>query len=490
MFALKSFILTLLLTSVIGHIARNKNKECFYDPSIDGDLPPLPYIERDIAVTSCNYAGVEDGTSEQSVLYPALNEVDTYERVEQTEHVGWNDLWIEQDGCILTLPGRGEQGPACGEWRYGVKCSNPLDSLAQMRGHVYSCHRPVCPECLYSAAHQKATDIWKNYQGKSLVLAAEAKSKHRSIGSKKHIMFSYAPDEFTPEDLLDKGFVRSLNKELDSVMIEAFQDGWFAGFVVFHSHRLQRPDGSFMAEDELEKFDSSDNINLREMFEGCVPVWGPHWHYVGYGYIMPVDEFSIKYPNWRYKRLKEKKLEGSNNLYRERDVLATARYLLTHHSIRMDRLVVPKRIGLTGETTTEFKQNHQNYRWVGEFRPHKIAKNVLDSMRVVKLCEHCQHEMHIYPMDLDGNVDMTQSRPMLERLEKVVYYRVDRNAPDRGRSKGIIVDEISDYDNCVPINIYAGYQPRTPVDSVSYRPVMENTGEYDQFDHEMYSWGA
>lgn len=476
---------------MIGHIASNKNPECFYDPSIDGDLPPVPQFRRDITVTSVDYnIDVDYRTFGKTLLYPALNEVEAYDRVEQTAHVGWNDLWIEQDGCILTLPGRGEPGPACGEWRYAAKCSNPLDAKAQMRGHVYSCHRPVCPECLYSAAHQKATDIWKIFQGKALVLQAEAALKKRTIGSKKHFMFALPPDLFTPDELLDKQFMKRLEKELDTIMEEAFQDGWFAGFVVFHSHRLQRPDGSYIGEDELEKFDSPNDINLRDMFQGCVPVWGPHWHFVGYGYLMQSDKFAEKFPNWIYKRLKEKKLQGKHNLYRERDVLATARYLLTHHSIRMDRLVVPKRIGLRGETTTEFKQNHQNYRWVGEFRPHRIAKKVLDSVRVVKLCEHCHHEIHIYPMDLDGNVDMSQSRPMFERLEKVVYYRVDRKADDRGRSKGIIVDEISDYDNSVPINIHAGYQPRTSDDSVSYRPVLSNTGEYDPFDHEMYSWGA
>ena len=444
---------------------------------------------------------IDDDASRGTIsLYPALNEVEHIDRVEQTDHVGWNDLWIEKDGCILTLPGRGEPGPVCGEWRYATKCSNPSDTRAKIRLHVYSCHRPVCPECLYSAAHQKATDIWRMFQGKSLVLASEASKKRTTIGVKKHFQFSVSPDLFTPEDMFDKGFMKKLNKQLDQIMNEAFRDGWFAGVVVFHSHRLQRSDGSFIGEDELEKFDSPENVNLRDMFKGCKPVWGPHWHFVGYGYLIPSDEFHKKYPDWVYKRLKEKKLSGKHNLYRERDVLATVRYLLTHHSVRMERLVVPKRIGLSGETTTEFIQNHQNYRWVGEFRPHRIAKKVLDSVVVPKLCEHCHHEIHIYPMDLDGNVDMTQSRPMLERLEKIVYYRVDRKAEDRGQSKGIIIDEISDYDGCVPINIHAGYQPRMIDDSVRYREnsdcpeksylKFEMIGSYDVFDHEMYSWGA
>ena len=95
----------------------------------------------------------------------------------------------------------------------------------------------VCPECLYSAAHQKATDIWRMFQGKSLVLASEAKKRHTTIGSKKHFQFSVSP---IYSRLRTCSWVyEKLNKQLDTIMNEAFRDGWFAeGGVPFH--RLQR----------------------------------------------------------------------------------------------------------------------------------------------------------------------------------------------------------------------------------------------------------
>lgn len=464
--------------------AAEKDPYCNYDEARDGPLPDLDLGGVSSSVSSGN------GRQAANVLYPALNEVDAYEGNEQTSHVGWNDVWVENaNGLILTLPGRGEPGPFCGEWRYGVRCSNPNDPLAVMRGHVYSCHRPVCPECLYSAANQKALSIWRTFQGKSLVLTAEAEQAHRYIGKKKQIQFSYSPDLLTPADLLDREKLRLINRELDRVLDAAFADGWYAGFLVFHAYRLQRVDGTFAGEGDL--MESSEPVNLRDIFKGLTPVWGPHWHFVGYGYVMPAGEFAETFPEWRYKRIKEAKLPGKNNQYAERDVVATARYLLTHHAVFMDRLVVPKRIGLSGETTTEFSQHGQSYRWVGEFRPHKIAKQVLDSKLVPRLCEHCGAEMHIYPMDLDGHVceDESLARVFRERLEKVVYYRVDRKAPDRGRSQGVIVDELSDHEHLVPIAEQAGWvAPATACDSVSARYIPEFSGDYDPNDHEMWNW--
>ena len=432
---------------------------------------------------------IGDDTSRGTIsLYPAYNEVDDLPAVQQTEHRGWNDVWIEnEDGMILTLPGRGEPGPLCGEWRYGVRCSNPNDHKAKIKLHKYSCHRPVCPKCLLSAANQKAKAIWRQFKGKALVLEAEAALQERSIGAAKHFQISLSPDLLTPADLLEPGRMKALYREINEILDSSFLDGWYAGVLVFHAFRLQRQDGSFVSEDLPD--DGSDNLN----FEHLRPVWGPHFHFVGYGYMMPADEFAKAYPNWRYKRIKEGKLPGKTNRYKERDVFATVRYLLTHHAVFMRRLTVPKQIGLIGESETIYEQVGQNYKWAGEFRPHKIAKKVLESKLVPCLCEHCKADMMIYPLDLDGNLveDDDLARTFLERLERVVYYRVDRKVPDRGRSKGIILDEISEYEQLVSVELSTELSAMpAPSNSVSARQYGQFTGDYDVFDHEMYSWGA
>lgn len=399
------------------------------------------------------------------IVSSALNEVEN----NQTSHAGWNNTWHEKNDLIITLPGRGVSNPTCGEWRYLVRCGNKDDLRATGEIYKYSCHRPTCPICYQSAARQKALDIVKLMDGKTRIIEAELKEQHRTMGISKHYVFSIPPWLMTEEDLLE-GRQKDLQRILRDLMDYAFQNSWYAGVTIFHSHRLQRPDGSVLTDEEEQEREQGD-IQLNDL----VPVWGPHFHFYGFGYLMHYIKFR-RDTGWIYKRVKE--APG-----KRRDAFSTIFYLLTHFGVTMRRREAMDPLQFHGQTTTTYEMIGQSYKWAGEFRPHKTAHTVLDHVLTAKRCEHCGEIIYKYQLGPENQPIEEGKQPFLIRLEKVVYYRVDRKAPDRGRSNGIIIDEISEFENLVSVS-----------QEIECKAILHRHGmapdPYAEFDHDAFNYGA
>lgn len=166
------------------------------------------------------------------------------------------------------------------------------------------------------------------------------------------------------EELLKDGG-KSAWSSIDNILKESAQGGVYAGVVIMHLERKRHKDGTECGR------------------HGCtrrhVWIWGPHFHFIGYGFFQRSDDFYQSTDGWVYKRIAEK--SGT------RDIASTAFYVLTHSASFIK--------ASTGRSA-------KNYRYVGLFAPSKVKVRRIGTANELCRCS-CQAPLHKFALPIGFN---------------------------------------------------------------------------------------
>ncbi|MCG2701584.1 hypothetical protein L6273_00400 [Candidatus Parcubacteria bacterium] len=199
------------------------------------------------------------------------------------------------------------------------------------------CFRPECPVCYQAWGNREANRVVERLEAGEKLYHSEGKKLYRV----RHIVFS--PEQNTALELMGSvdGF-KKLRCECNSVIKKA---GLLGGCIIFHSHRKDIVDG--------------------------VAVWfySPHFHVLGYGYLINSDKFYVVSGGWIYKN------KGVRNT-----VKGTISYLLTH----------------SGLGYVEGIRVFHSVTWFGIFGYSRMVIKSVVRKVVYEQCEVCNADLHSY----------------------------------------------------------------------------------------------
>jgi hypothetical protein len=189
---------------------------------------------------------------------------------------------------------------------------------------------------------------------------------------------------------MDKDAGRALRRKACQLLKRFAKDGAEGGTIIIHGERKKHLDGTECERDKCHK--------------KHVWVWGPHIHYIGYGFLENSDYFHAQ-TGWIYKRVDDTK-------DRERDFQSTAFYLLTHSANFVD----------------EFGQRHGiGYHHVGWMANCKGGKRIIENRLETAKCS-CGLDLHTYGLVWDGltpteTPDFEHDRgPQVIRIKVIDWY--------------------------------------------------------------------
>lgn len=242
-------------------------------------------------------------------------------------------------------------GMKCGDVRFVVACPDRHEK--HLVHHV--CHRLQCPTCYENAASRSAHRIEERLKG----LHAAYKRNGIRLGKPKHIVFS-PPQVDWPRERLEADGGRALRRQLCRLLWRYAKDRVYGGDIIVHGERRKHLDGS-----------DCDARRCRQRHQW---VWGPHIHFIGYGFFENSALFHAE-SGWVYKRVED---DG------ERDIFSTAKYQLTHAALFL---------GADGE------QVGTAYHHIGQMANCKGGRTVLDKQQETVPCDTCKKELHEYAAD-------------------------------------------------------------------------------------------
>jgi len=234
------------------------------------------------------------------------------------------------------LPKWGTANVGCGEVS-GIKACPEGDNKPKL---LYKrCFRPECPVCYGSWANREASHGVERLEKGERVYYRVGKKTYRV----RHIVFSPPQDEALKAMISMDGF-KDLRSECVRVVKKA---GIHGGCVIFHSHR-------------------------EKLIQG-VSVWfySPHFHILGYGYLMNAKDF-FDLTGWVYKNKGVRKT-----------VSGTVFYLLTH----------------AGLGYVDDKRVFHSVTWFGSFGYSRLVIKSETRRVVYEECEVCGSNLHRYDVD-------------------------------------------------------------------------------------------
>jgi hypothetical protein len=269
-------------------------------------------------------------------------------------------------------------GTKCGDIRLVVACPE----LHEKHLIHQVCHRLQCPVCFRDAASRAAHRIEERLEG---LHGAYEKNGIR-LGRPKHIVFS-PPQEDWAQERLERDGGKALRRRLYQLLVKYAKDGVYGGATITHGERRKHTDGT-----------ECDKKRCRRKH---VWVWGPHIHFIGYGFFENSARFYTE-TGWTYKRIDD----GGG----ERDIFSTAKYLLTHCAL------------FVGE---DREQLGTAYHMMGVMANCKGGGRVLEKHEEPVLCETCKKELHQYrPVGQEPNLDTDSGEYMVWR--SVVEWYVNK----------------------------------------------------------------
>jgi hypothetical protein len=345
-----------------------------------------------------------EAIAEQNVvLYPATNLIDP-PLTPRNLHLS----------LIRVGTGNKKYGPGelneCGTTRFIVSCKSghTPTRLLNLCGR-YACS---CPACYEAACTAGARDIAEHIDNAP---AALLNYDGRVAGEKKHIVLSTPllnPDDptggslYTEADFLKDGG-KKVRVKANRILRRFARNGFYGGTLIFHPWRKKHVDDGSECDDP--------NCKDREHYWH----WGPHYHYVGYGFFAPGNEVYEK-TGWILKRIEE--ADGA-----VRDAYATARYQLTHAGIfiDLDGHVVDHDDGHESVSGKDAQYGHA-YSYVGFV--HDLGSEITRHEQVACHCEECQQEVYEYHETAadSGLPDLTDTAPPLHmtwEIEKRWFMR-------------------------------------------------------------------
>lgn len=255
--------------------------------------------------------------------------------------------------------GTGEvSGLGCGVVKFFTACTaKTLEHRIFSKKAVHArCTSLLCPICYEGASRRSSKRIEARLNG----LHAKYLQKGIRLGKPKHIEFSPSLEHWNMEYFLADGGKRAFS-EVVALLDEFAQDGVYGGDLTLHLERRKHKDGS--------------ECHLKKCDRRHVWVWGPHFHYFGFGFLANSDYFHSR-SGWIYKRIQD---SGP------RDIQATAFYILTHSALFVNQK--------TGRSA-------KNHRYVGLFQD-KLAKRIdLGTRQEPCICPECKVPLHRFAKTL------------------------------------------------------------------------------------------
>jgi len=272
---------------------------------------------------------------------------------------------------VLTLPGKGNNKTHCGDVRYAVACSDEGCSHHEHFKLKYDhCDRLTCPTCHPWAERRLARKAQERIDG----MRTEYEARGQHFGHLDHVVFSPPQDMFSEEELATREGYQAAHEWANEFLNENVQN--LAGCYMFHPWRAKHQDGTTCEDDHCQK---------RHIW-----LYGPHFHYVGYGWWKRSD---IVYRETGAVYTKIRPGE-------KRDIFKTISYEANHCGVLMEAVEVIHD-GHTVKGTTELRQRGKTLRWVGQFATCKGGYHKEGTIEEIVTCDHCQHEVHQYSVDID-----------------------------------------------------------------------------------------
>lgn len=324
--------------------------------------------------------------SGKSLLYPAYGPSTT-------------GSYIEDGQRLIALPSHGVSGKNCGTVRFGYCCSNDrCEDHGKVHLYHENCGSMLCPSCHTKAEERAARRITDRLDG--MKGAYEAEGRH--FGPLDHVELSPPPDRFSEAEIGTLEGYRRAFQWAEDLLRQHVRNP--AGVLVIHPWRFKHPDGSTC--DEKKHCDQHH-----------IPVYGLHFHFVGYGYWQKSSEVH-ELTGAVYKKIRP----GES-----RDIFATVAYELSHCGLMMEARRGAydhgRKVGGTDDIL-EYVQLSTPYRYVGLFSNSKGGFKKEGQTKVVQLCEKCQSEVHKYDLDeKDGQLILFRDiGPMMETVIKGHWY--------------------------------------------------------------------
>lgn len=283
---------------------------------------------------------------------------------------------------------------------------------------IHCCNRLPCPVCVDATATKLAREVSNRIRGLSRCYT----KKGIEVGKLRHISFSIDPTSITLSEVLsDRGqslhsrFYR-LIRDIASCRVHwdgkrcddpncpriHSEDRFWGGWCCLHLWRKKHQDGSECGR------------------KGCLKahqwVWGPHFHYLGYGYFEDSVDVAER-TGWIYNIMKDKT---------SRSAFSTAFYQLTHAAVFLD---------------AEGESLGQVGRWIGAFSNSKGGKHkVMYDGVEYELCDTCHMPYHYYPSEIN-DLGVALDLDMGEVIHKLVTYEYYLCSPKRPPPKQHLVED-------------------------------------------------
>ena len=288
---------------------------------------------------------------------------------------GPNNTGYDEISYKLSLPGHGNKKTYCGTVKYATACSNEgckcHHDLHLIREHCDSLHCPICYEI---RIRKDAENIAKRIYG-----MGEAYRKERvHVPQIDHVQISIPEGLLTPTVLCTREGVNLAYRIASDILRRYVR--LYGGVLILHPWRFKHLDGSTCPD-------------KKDCKERHIPVFSPHFHYIGWGYWA---KSNVVYAQ---TGIVYKKISPGQS----RDVLATAYYLLTHCGILLSRQEVydySLKAPIAGTET--YKQVGKTYRWYGMLSQSKGGFHELSRAWDIASCPTCASPVHEYDIDLNS----------------------------------------------------------------------------------------
>lgn len=252
--------------------------------------------------------------------------------------------WPEEMGGVsfyaessMSIPGKGEPGPGCGEWHVREFC----DTCGELHGGPHRCHRRECPDCWRA---------WSGRRAEAIVRRIQSFRWSQEPGIGRRVVHAVAsPPEGEIRSISDVRRYRQKARE------KVKEKGMRGDVCILHGYR---PTDETKA--EFEALDGFEGGIWRYIRENDRPwrkqtYWSPHFHFIG-----PCRDFEADDSDdgWVVRRLSSP--EPFYNL-RDREAYTSlakvATYLLSHATfesrqaddVEADRVTLKEAVTWGGE---------------------------------------------------------------------------------------------------------------------------------------------
>lgn len=272
----------------------------------------------------------------------------------------------------------------CGEYKFTLACvARNDDHKKKSKRHARkNCKSPLCPSCYRTVAGRMSKRIEQRFNSLDVLY----RMRGMKLGNMKHLEFSYYPWLYDV-DFVEKDAGKYIMNYYVQLLDSFMKDGFYAGVIIPHNWRKKHLDDG--SECDWEPYYEYGKLVLCPREHEWI--WGPHAHYVGYGYMLSSDEFHVLSGGWVYKNI---------NPGGDRSIGATVFYLLTHSALY--------------QKTSTLKLA-KGYRYVGLFSDKLAKKDKTLSKEEYCICgiNGCDNPLHKFLPSLNGQLQIVED-PFLD----------------------------------------------------------------------------